>query len=133
MKALLLLVMIGFSTPAWADEKQQQAEQAAELWLSQLDAGEYQATWENAASLFKGQITAAQWRQAASAARQPLGVLITRKLINGTYATSLPGAPDGEYVVLQFQTAFANKAQAIETVTPMLDRGEWRVSGYFVK
>jgi hypothetical protein len=47
---------------------------------------------------------------------------------------SLPGAPDGEYVVIQFKTAFENKKFAIETVTPMLDGdGKWRVSGYFIR
>jgi hypothetical protein len=46
----------------------------------------------------------------------------------------LPGAPDGEYVVIHFHTVFANKADAIETVTPMRGRdGRWRVSGYFVR
>jgi hypothetical protein len=36
-------------------------------------------------------------------------------------------------VVLKFDTSFANKKVAVETVTPMLDKdGKWRVSGYFV-
>ena len=43
------------------------------------------------------------------------------------------GAPDGEYVVLQFQADFENKAQAVETITPMLDEGQWRVSGYYIR
>lgn len=48
--------------------------------------------------------------------------------------TQLPGAPDGEYAVIQFETSFANKKSAIETVTPMKDPdGKWRVSGYFIK
>jgi hypothetical protein len=47
---------------------------------------------------------------------------------------SLPGAPDGEYVVIQYRTSFENKNDAIETVTPMKDTdGTWRVSGYYVK
>jgi hypothetical protein len=47
---------------------------------------------------------------------------------------TLPGAPDGEYVVIQYQTAFQNKKSAIETVTPMLDKdGHWRVAGYYIK
>ena len=51
-----------------------------------------------------------------------------------TYKTSLPGAPDGEYVVIQFDTSFENKKAAIETVTPMMDQdGTWRVSGYYIK
>ena len=49
-------------------------------------------------------------------------------------ATSLPGAPDGEYVVIQFEASFGNKRASVETVTPMLDKdGQWRVSGYYIK
>lgn len=48
--------------------------------------------------------------------------------------TSLPGAPDGKYVVIQYDTSFENKKAAVETVTPMLDKdGKWRVSGYYIK
>ena len=47
---------------------------------------------------------------------------------------ALPGAPDGEYVVIQYESSFEHKQSAIETVTPMLDTdGKWRVSGYFIK
>jgi hypothetical protein len=36
--------------------------------------------------------------------------------------------------VLQYTTRFADRANAVETVTPMLDAdGTWRVSGYFLK
>ncbi len=50
------------------------------------------------------------------------------------YATSLPGAPDGQYVVIQYKTAFENKKAGVETITPMLDKDKkWRVSGYFIK
>jgi hypothetical protein len=50
-----------------------------------------------------------------------------------TYATSLPGAPDGEYVVIRYDTTFENKRASVETVTPMRDvDGTWRVSGYYV-
>jgi hypothetical protein len=69
-----------------------------------------------------------------TAVRNPLGGLVSRELGSKTYMQSLPGAPDGEYVVIQFKTAFENKKSAIETVTPMLDSdGEWRVSGYYIK
>jgi hypothetical protein len=50
------------------------------------------------------------------------------------YTNTLPGAPDGEYVVIQYETSFENKKSAIETITPMLDEdGRWRVSGYYIK
>ena len=68
------------------------------------------------------------------AVRTPLGSLISRQVKTQTYKTELPGAPDGEYVVIQFDTSFENKRSAIETVTPMRDKdGAWRVSGYFIR
>ena len=66
--------------------------------------------------------------------REPLGKCTSRKVLDSTYSTSLPGVPDGEYVVIQFEAGYEHKATAIETVTPMLDGdGTWRVSGYYIK
>jgi hypothetical protein len=66
--------------------------------------------------------------------RDPLGKMRSRKVKSATYKTSLPGAPDGEYVVIQYDSSFEHKQAAVETVTPMLDKdGKWRVSGYFIK
>jgi Protein of unknown function (DUF4019) len=46
---------------------------------------------------------------------------------------SLPNAPAGEYVVIQYETQFEHKANAIETVTPLREKnGSWKVSGYFI-
>ncbi len=115
-----------------ADERVTAAEQAARAWLADVDSGRYDDSWHNAATLFKRQVGVEQWRGAVSGVRKPLGNIQSRDVKSATFATSLPGAPDGEYVVLQFETVFDNKASAIETVTPMLEDGEWRVSGYFV-
>ena len=68
------------------------------------------------------------------AVRVPLGAQMSRVVKSKQYTTSVPGAPDGQYVVIQFTTSFKNKGSATETVTPMLDKdGSWRVSGYFIK
>lgn len=51
-----------------------------------------------------------------------------------TYSTTLPGAPDGEYVVILYDTSFENKKSAVETVTQMIDKdGNWHVAGYYIK
>ena len=135
MKTFLicLLVVIALPNIASAGDKERLAEKATLEWLAQLDAAAYQESWERAASLFKKQVSAKRWKDAASGVREPLGQVKSRKLIHETYTTTLPGAPDGEYVVFQYQTEFENKQTAIETVTPMLDGHEWRVSGYFVR
>jgi hypothetical protein len=66
--------------------------------------------------------------------RKPLGKLTSRKVNKTQSATSLPGAPDGQYVVVQFDTVFANQPSAVETVTFMLEKdGQWRAAGYFIK
>ena len=93
-----------------------------------------QASWDDASVLFKRAIQPDQWSASLHAAREPLGKLVSRALQNETLATELPGAPDGEYAVLQFESSFEKKKQAIETVTPMRDvDGAWRVSGYFIR
>ena len=120
---------------AWAADKPEDAAQtAAESWLQLVDEGQYDASWDRAARLFKGAVTKEQWRQACSGVREPLGKVKSRKVKSREYTEKVPGAPDGKYVVVQFDSVFENKAAAVETVTPMLDAdGAWRVSGYFIK
>jgi hypothetical protein len=130
--ALLGLALIA---PAVADEKvEKEAESAALKWLALVDAGKYAESWQEAASLFQAAVPQAQWVTALEGVRKPLGSLLSRKLKKANFTKTLPGAPDGEYVVLQFDTSFANKKATLETVTPMLDKdGKWKVSGYFIK
>jgi len=47
-------------------------------------------------------------------------------------AKTLFCAPDGEYAVIQFDTALTSKAKAMETVTMMIDGGKWKSAGYFI-
>jgi len=50
------------------------------------------------------------------------------------YSKTLPGAPDGEYVVVQYQTIFTHKKEAVETVVSAREKdGSWKMSGYFIK
>jgi hypothetical protein len=104
------------------------------LWLSQTDAGNYAESWSDSAAPFRAAVDQPGFVKAMNAARAPLGALKSRSLRSAEYATRVPGAPDGQYVVLQFESAFDKKAQALETVTPTKDPdGQWRVSGYFIK
>lgn len=117
-----------------SEEKVGKALDAANQWLALIDGQKYGESWETAAVFFKSAIGKEEWEQKLAAVREPLGKLVSRSLKSKTYTTSLPGAPDGEYVVIQFTTSFENKASGIETVTPMLDKdGIWRVSGYYIK
>jgi Protein of unknown function (DUF4019) len=128
----LLLGTLGVAQDMTAKTKA--AEDAAEAWLRFVDSGDYSQSWIEASSLFKSHVTEKEWEQQAQAARGPLGALISRKLRWAQFKTELPGAPDGQYVVIQYDSSFASKKSAVETVTPMLDTdGKWRVSGYFIR
>ena len=107
---------------------------ASGAWVSLVDGGDYAESWNQASALFKTAVTKEQWQQSLKAVRDPLGKMVARKLKSKQYTKNLPGAPDGEYVVIQYETTFEKKQSAIETVTPMLDKdGKWRVSGYYIK
>ena len=132
--AAATLILIGLATSADDSDAVAQAQVAARSWLALTDSAKYGQSWEEAASLFKGAVTKVDWEKAVKGVRSPLGALKDRKVRSATFTRTLPGAPDGEYVVIQFESQFENKAEAIETVTPMREKdGAWRVSGYFIK
>ncbi len=106
---------------------------AATTWLEKLDKKDYKESWEEAASLFKAKVTSREWVKTVAAVREPFGPLVSRKLKAKVYTTSIPGVDEGEYVVIQFDAQYKNRKSVVETVTPMLDDGQWRVSGYYAK
>ena len=121
--------------PAIANQTAEKiAIEASDNWLKLIDNNQYAKSWETAAGLFKDAVAKEQWHQSLNAVRKPLGKVMKRTVRSKQYATSLPGAPDGEYVVIRYETSFENKKSSVETVTPMLDKdGKWRVSGYYIK
>ena len=138
--AFLCLSYLGLTCPLVAQETvpmpkpDQQAVPAAEAWLALVDAGNYAASWKTAAAYLKSVVKEKQWIATMSPVRKPLGKVVSRKLKSAEFTRELPGAPDGQYVVIQFTTEFANKASATETVTPMKEKdGQWRVVGYLIK
>ena len=99
-----------------------------------MDSGRYAESWTQTSALFRKQVLTEQWETAVRSARGPLGRLLARDFKSAQYSRTLPGAPDGEYVVLQYDASFENKKEAIETVVEMKERdGAWRVAGYFIK
>jgi hypothetical protein len=107
---------------------------AAKSWLALVDAAKYLESWQAAAPLFQNGVSADDWASAAAKVRAPLGKLLSRQLRTAVYQTAVPGAPEGKYVIIQFDSAFEMKARATETITPMQGAdGSWKVAGYFIK
>ena len=106
----------------------------AQAWVSMVDRGDYGASWDAAAEIFRGGIERSKWETTAASVRAPLGPVNARKVRMANFTRTLPGAPAGEYVVIQFDTRFENRPLSTEVVTPVREKdGSWRVAGYYIR
>ena len=126
-----LSVSVALASAAFAAEAE--APKAATDWLGLVDRGEYGQSWSVSGALFHARVSQAEWTAKVAPVRQPLGPVQSRRLTSEQQTTSLPGAPDGHYAVVQFSTSFANKRGAIETVILAQEPSGWTVDGYFVR
>ena len=140
MKTACMLGVLVLSLACWGiavhaeDTFAQGATAATETWLGHIDAGDYAGSWREASAYVQGAITEQAWVASLTRVRTPMGPLLSRQLKQVQHTQSMPGAPDGDYVVLQFDTHFANKQAAVETVTFMQEKkGEWKAAGYYIK
>lgn len=130
----LIALLSAAACAAPADSNEQAGQACALSWLKLTDSGDYAASWEQAATHFRAAVPQERWISQVGAVRGRFGAVKSRRPLTARFTRALPGAPDGEYVVVQFSTSFGNKAEATETVTPMKDAdGQWRVSGYYIK
>ncbi|MHB8809695.1 MAG: DUF4019 domain-containing protein [Desulfobulbaceae bacterium] len=132
--ALILCILAASPAMAADDPRTTAAIKAAENFLLLLDTGQYGQSWDTTASLFKKQMPKETWVQEVGGLLSSIGMVKNRNIASAEYKTSLPGAPDGEYVVIHYRSSYAKKQEAVETVTPMLDEdGQWRVAGYYLQ
>lgn len=108
------------------------AKEAAQQWLAHLDAGEYEATWAEASSYLKSNLSTEQWAARLKQAHGPLDSLQSRSLVAARYTESIPNAPEGEYVIAQYEATYGDK-KTVETVSLKKDPDGWRVAGYYIK
>lgn len=109
------------------------AGKAAQAWLALDDADNWDACWDALAAPVKSQIGKDAFADSLRTVRNELGKVKSRRAKAVTFTHKLPNAPDGDYVVLQYDTDFSN-GSVTETIVPMrTPDGSWRVSGYFVQ
>ena len=130
MRAVIFLI---FSPLLFAAPVSDQAASSGEAWLRLIDSGKYADSWKEASTYFRSRIAEKTWVSMVQGVRAPLGTRTSRKLQNITFTKTLPGAPDGSYAVMVFQTSFQNKASAAEQLTVMADGDQWRAAGYFIR
>jgi hypothetical protein len=132
-------IAVLFATPTMAVHAQQADQttagvEAAGRWLALADAGDGGATWHAAGQVFQAAVSQKDWTAALDQARTPYGALAKRTLANAQATRTLPGAPEGDYVVLQYQSSFANRPTATETVIVMREAdGNWKTITYVIR
>lgn len=109
------------------------AQAAGEKWLALIDRGEYSKAWDDCAQLFRQRVTREQWVDSLPSTRAPFGAMKSRKVEASGYKTSLPGAPDGQYVTVRYRTNFEKKESAEEVITLAFEDGLWRPTGYSIR
>ena len=130
MRVVFLLI---FAAVLFAAPVNDQAAPSGEAWLNLVDSGKYADSWKEASAYFRSRVPEKTWVSMVQGVRVPLGQRTSRKLQNLTFTKTLPGAPDGSYAVMVFQTSFQNKASATEQLTVMADGDQWRAAGYFIR
>jgi len=134
MKPLLAFVFALLMLPVAAlADPQTDATNAAKAWVALVDAGNYDQSWTESSSLMQARISKADWAKAAKPVHDQLGAMVSRVPTGVDMLKSLPGAPDGDYAIVHFTTKFANKQDAKETITMLLEGGKWKSAGYFIQ
>ncbi|MBE0502269.1 MAG: DUF4019 domain-containing protein [Desulfuromonadales bacterium] len=115
-------------------EKINRATTAAFEFLQRIDNNDFEEARKEGAALLKERETLIGWVEKLRGVRNSLGSVIERKQIEVSYSTSAKDSPDGEYVMLTFNSQYQKRVAVSETVIVMLDKNRgWRVAGYFFK
>ena len=97
----------------------------ARQWLVLVDDKNYSASWMQSGKAFQGRQKADAWAKDASTRREPLGAVASRGLKSIDLSRS-------NIAVIRYDTVFAHKASAVETVTLGFENGSWAVTDYSV-
>jgi adenosylcobinamide amidohydrolase len=112
---------------------EKEAAAAASAWLTLVDGGEnaFDTAWQAASTLLRQSGAQEAWRASLWETRAALGGIRARHPSRRLRARALPGLPRGEYMLVEFRSAFERQPQIFETLTMRKDEdGVWRVLRY---
>jgi DNA-binding CsgD family transcriptional regulator len=113
---------------AAAPVAQADVEHAAREWLALEDEGRWRESYDATAKSFRKLNTLERWTEVSQKVRAPLGAVVSRVAIG---QDRVPAPPYGVQVV-KFRTSFANKSDAVETVSLAREDGSWKVVGIYI-
>lgn len=97
----------------------------AKQWLVLVDDKNYAQSWSEAGKAFQNRQKTDAWAKDAGSRREPLGAVASRSLKSIDLSRS-------NIAVIKYDSVFAHKAAAVETVTLSFENGGWVVTDYSV-
>jgi hypothetical protein len=132
---LAMLLLFGAATTAFAQARPTSKstvsaaaptpDDRARQWLILVDDKNYAQSWSEAAKSFQSHRKPDAWAAEAAAKREPLGAVASRDLKSIDLSHN-------NTAIVRYDTAFAHKAAAVETVTLTFQNGGWSVTDYSV-
>jgi hypothetical protein len=124
-----LLIATSF---ARADDNQQAGDAlaVAKAWLAQIDAGNYDQSYNDGGSALHEKVPEDKWTKILKTERPPLGKVKSRTEADHAYHPNGFEGVDGEFFVVSYHTAFETKPDEIEYVVLRREGGRWHGVGY---
>jgi len=102
---------------------------AARQWLALVDQDRWEDSYRVTGNAFRKLNTVQVWTDVSEKMRASLGAVISRTFLS---EENLPAPPYG-YEAVKFRARYANKADAVETVTLEREGGAWHVVGMIIE
>jgi hypothetical protein len=139
MKWLFVAFALLFAAPAWAQTAAGSStamtptpDDRAKQWLTVFDDQNYADAYKQMGAVARDKASEQNFAEKVGGVRAPLGAMSSRTLKDVRLGKPPPGMRDGQYATVRFDSAFAHKAAAVETVTMVSENGTWSVIGYFI-
>ncbi|HXR95138.1 MAG TPA: DUF4019 domain-containing protein [Rhizomicrobium sp.] len=104
----------------------------AKQWLILIDDKNYADAYRQMGAGARAKASERDFTAKVGGTRAPLGAMSSRTLKDVKLTKTLPGMRDGQYATVRYDTAFAHKAAAVESVNLESENGAWSVIGYFI-
>ena len=139
MKFLFVAFALAFAAPALAQtgagpstSMTPSPDDRAKQWLTLIDDQNYADAYKQMDASARNKVSEQDFAAKIGGARTPLGAMSSRALKDINVAKTRPGMRDGQYTIVRYDSAFAHKAAAVESVTLESENGAWSVAGYFI-
>ena len=128
--SVFLLFLFCLSLPAAAEMKTPVIA-AAESFFELRDAGSLQQAWWEGSEILHQTTRMDRWMEDMRIQSELMGDLVKRSLRSRVQRSTMPGLPDGEYVILLYDVSFEHKKAGLEILVMLHDAsGDWRLVSY---